>query len=150
MDTRLFDDLTRELTTGSTRRRIVKRMLGFGAGFAVAAGLGRTKVAAAAPCTYGANTCASGYVWREAFAGDLACVDPSQRDQAAYDNASQYYRTDPNGIYGSVSCLSGYVWRDAYDGDGVCVEPWVRDQVHYDNSQAPYRIEAGCAYETTT
>ncbi|HEX5499678.1 MAG TPA: hypothetical protein VFX03_10640, partial [Thermomicrobiales bacterium] len=93
---------------------------------------------------------AMGYVWREAFPGDVACVDPSQRAQAASDNANQAGRYDPNGPYGVYSCVPGYVWRDAYDGDGICVEPWVRDQVHYDNSQVANRIAPGCTYETTT
>jgi hypothetical protein len=114
---------------------------------AAAVGRSLTRGAAAQGCPYVANTCASGYVWREAYPGDVVCVYPSQRSQAASDNAAAASRVDPaNPPY----CLSGYVWRDAYDGDGVCVAPWVRDQVHSDNAQAAYRIAPGCGLQTGT
>ena len=29
---------------------------------------------------YGPNTCLNGFVWREAFLGDVVCVPPSTRD----------------------------------------------------------------------
>jgi len=35
---------------------------------------------------YGPSTCKQGYVWREAFPGDLVCVPPQTRAQAAEDN----------------------------------------------------------------
>ncbi|HEU0115874.1 MAG TPA: hypothetical protein VFQ80_14410 [Thermomicrobiales bacterium] len=152
MDSKTFDAFAIRLGAKASRRRVVTRLVQAGGAAALAAAIGRplTRVAAAQSCPYGANTCASGYVWREAFSGDVACVDPSQRDQAAFDNANQAGRVDPNGPYGIYSCVSGYVWRDAYDGDGVCVEPWVRDQVHYDNTQVAARIAPGCGYQTTT
>jgi hypothetical protein len=149
MDSKTFDRFTVRLGTTASRRRVVTRLAQTGGAAALAAVVGRPLVrgAAAQSCPYGANTCASGYVWREAFPGDVACVDPSQRSQAAFDNASAASRVDPaNPPY----CLSGYVWRDAYDGDAVCVEPWVRDQVHYDNTQVASRIAPGCGYQTTT
>lgn len=88
-----------------------------------------------------AATCISGYVWREAFPGDVVCVDPSQRDQARADNAAAVSRQDPNGAWGPQSCVSGYVWREARPEDLVCVEPWVRDQVRADNAAASSRIQ---------
>ncbi|HEU5433314.1 MAG TPA: hypothetical protein VFU81_16730 [Thermomicrobiales bacterium] len=149
MDSKTFDAFAIRFRATASRRRVVTRLAQAGGAAALAAAIGRplTRGVAAQSCPYGANTCAMGYVWREAFPGDVACVDPSQRSQAAFDNASASSRVDPaNPPY----CLSGYVWRDAYDGDAVCVEPWVRDQVHYDNSQVAARIAPGCTYETTT
>lgn len=150
MDTTAFDRLTVRFAATTSRRRLLGRIAKASAAAAVVTVAGRTaRPAAAAPCTYGAFTCQQGYVWREAFPGDVVCVEPWVRDQMAYDNANQAGRYDPNGAYGEFSCIPGYVWRDAYDGDGVCVEPWVRDQVHYDNSMAGSRIEPGCALETS-
>jgi hypothetical protein len=34
----------------------------------------------------GPNTCQSGYVWRDAYAGDVVCVTPSSRDVAKDKN----------------------------------------------------------------
>lgn len=149
MNSHTFDALVMRLGAKTSRRRVVTRAVQVGGAAALAATLGRslTESTEAANCPYGANTCASGYVWRDAFPGDVVCVDPGQRAQAASDNANAAYRVDPSN---PPYCLSGYVWRDAYDGDAVCVEPWVRDQVHYDNSQAGYRIAPGCGYQTTT
>ncbi len=150
MNATTFDALAVRLGAKTSRRRVVQRLAQAGGAAALAAALGRRSFenAAAQSCAYGPGTCASGYVWREAFPGDLVCVDPSQRDQAAADNAAAPSRVDPNGAYGPLSCVSGYVWRDAYDGDAVCVEPWVRDQVAYDNSQAAARIAPGCGGQT--
>jgi hypothetical protein len=131
MNPTTFDALSVRLGARTSRRLIVTRLAQAGGAAALAAAFGHRQFqsAAAQSCPYGPGTCASGYVWREAFPGDLVCVDPSQRDQAAADNAAAPARVDPNGAYGPLSCVSGYVWRDAYDGDAVCVEPWVRDQV---------------------
>jgi hypothetical protein len=41
---------------------------------------------------YGPNTCLQGYVWRDAFPGDVACVLPAARDQAAADNSQAKQR----------------------------------------------------------
>lgn len=150
MDGATFDALVSGFGTRSSRRGFLGRAAKIAAGAAVVSVAGRATAgrASAATCPYGAFTCQQGYVWREAFPGDIVCVEPWVRDQMAYDNANQYGRYDPNGAYGEFSCVSGYVWRDAYDGDGVCVTPETRSQVHYDNSQAAYRIEPGCALET--
>ena len=85
-------------------------------------------------------TCASGYVWRNAFPGDLICVTPKTREQAAYDNSQAAIRRDPNGAWGPYSCISGYVWRVARPEDLVCVTPETRSQTAYDNSQAAARL----------
>ncbi len=37
---------------------------------------------------YGADTCVTGYVWRDAFDGDRVCVLPETREQAKSDNAA--------------------------------------------------------------
>ena len=86
MDSKRFDTLTEDLSLGISRRRIISRLAKAGAGAALVAALGRTRSAAAQVCHHGANTCQNGYVWREAFPGDLVCVVPSQRDQTASDN----------------------------------------------------------------
>lgn len=150
MDTNTFDGLVARLGSAASRRGVLRRLAKAGAAAALVAAAGRAGLgrAAAQTCHHGAFTCASGYVWREAFPGDVVCVEPWVRDQMASDNASQAGRYDPNGPYGEFSCVSGYVWRDAYDGDGVCVEPWVRSQVHSDNALAGSRIQPGCALET--
>ena len=92
--------------------------------------------AAAAP----ADTCRQGFVWREAFAGDLVCVTPAVRAQAANDNAQAATRVQPGGgAYGPNTCLSGFVWREAAPNDLVCVTPRTRDQTVADNRQAAAR-----------
>lgn len=150
MDHATFDALSVKFAAGSTRRGFLGRLAKAGAAAALVAAAGRAGLgeAAAQSCPYGAFTCASGYVWREAFAGDIVCVEPWVRDQMAYDNANQAGRYDPYGPYGEFSCVSGYVWRDAYDGDGVCVTPQTRAQVHSDNAMAGSRIAPGCTLET--
>jgi hypothetical protein len=80
--------------------------------------------------------CLSGYVWREARAGDLVCVAPSTRSDVAADNAAAASRRLPNSVY----CVSGYVWREAYSGDLTCVVPARRSQAWADNAAAPTRV----------
>lgn len=45
---------------------------------------------------YGPNDCKTGFVWREAFDGDVVCVYPASRSRAGADNAnaakSRYYQ----------------------------------------------------------
>jgi hypothetical protein len=87
--------------------------------------------------------CASGYVWREAFPGDVVCVTPETRAQAARDNAEAEARKQPGGgEYGPNTCRSGYVWREARPEDLVCVTPEVRTQAAEDNRAAPARLAA--------
>jgi hypothetical protein len=86
------------------------------------------------PLPYGPDTCASGYVWRDAFAGDHICVTPASRNQAASDNAAAASRVNPNGAYGPNTCVNGYVWRVARSTDLVCVTPAVRTQTANENA----------------
>lgn len=124
-----------------TNRRRITKLTKF---FAFALGAMSLIVAmpqkASAGGAYGADTCKSGYVWREANADDHVCVRPSVRTQTARDNAQARYRVAPyGGPYGNNTCRSGYVWREAYSGDVVCVTPATRAQAARDNAQAPYR-----------
>lgn len=66
----------------------------------------------------GTDTCANGYVWRDAFSGDHVCVTPAQRQQAADQNAAAAGHTDGGG-----QCKTGFVWRNAGPNDKVCVSP---------------------------
>jgi hypothetical protein len=86
-----------------------------------------------------ADICVSGYVWRDAVAGDRVCVTPQTRSQAWYDNSQAHLRRNPYGAYGPYTCISGYVWRTVVPSDLVCVLPATRTQAAYDNTQAPYR-----------
>ena len=76
--------------------------------------------------------CVTGYVWRDAFRGDYACVRPSDRQQAWNDNAAAASRVAGAG----PNCKTGYVWRVARPSDLVCVRPEVRDQVRVQNKYA--------------
>ncbi|WP_433423539.1 hypothetical protein ACQP1V_15995 [Microtetraspora malaysiensis] len=99
-------------------------------------------VVAAAPASaadYGSDTCAQGYVWREARPSDHVCVTPAVRTQTAQDNAVKASRWT-NGAYGPHTCVTGYVWREAFSGDDVCVTPAVRNQVRADNADAAGRV----------
>jgi hypothetical protein len=81
--------------------------------------------------------CQQGYVWRQAFQGDMACVSPLSRDQAAADNAAaDSRRAAPD----SDACIQGYVWREANPQDHVCVTPQVRRLTAVDNGFAPKRV----------
>jgi hypothetical protein len=91
-------------------------------------------VPSAAIAQYGPDTCRQGFVWREAYAGDHACVRPWARGQVANDNAAA-----PGRILGNGRCLQGYVWREAYPGDHVCVTPDIRDRTATQTQRAPYR-----------
>lgn len=87
-----------------------------------------------------AETCRAGYVWREAFLGDLVCVTPQTRRQAARDNARADARKEPGGgAYGPDTCHPGYVWREARPEDHVCVTPQTRAQTASDNLNAAAR-----------
>jgi hypothetical protein len=85
-------------------------------------------------------TCRPGYVWRVAFTGDLVCVTPETRTQAAQDTSQANDRREPGGgASGPNTCRSGYVWREAAPDDVVCVTPEVRDQTRQDNAEAASR-----------
>jgi len=120
-------------------------------------------------CDYGPDTCINGkflspfvcrivhansmsfqgYVWREAYVGDVVCVLPATRSQAAADNAVASSRW-VNGAYGPKTCINGYVWRQADPTDYVCVLPAVRTQTWDDNAEAPYRVVCDCGAEWET
>ena len=86
------------------------------------------------------GTCRPGYVWREAYPGDLVCVTPETRAQASRDNEEAAARRQPGGgAYGPETCRPGYVWRVARPEDLVCVTPETRDQAAADNRQAAAR-----------
>src|SRR5690242_18191766 len=88
------------------------------------AGIALTSSPAAADLPYGPDTCADGYVWRDAAPNDHVCVTPGDRDAAAEQNALGLSRRSPTGgAYGPNTCASGFVWREAFGGDVVCVTP---------------------------
>lgn len=89
------------------------------------------------PLPYGPDTCADGFVWRDAIPGDHVCVVPGARATAATENASAGAHVDPAGAYGPNSCIAGYVWREAYTGDVVCVVPPRRTAVTQENADGP-------------
>jgi hypothetical protein len=97
--------------------------------------------AATAAQAYGPDTCASGFVWREATPDDHVCVIPSVRAQARRDNAQARYRvSSTNHGYGPDTCRGGYVWREASGPeDHVCVTSDVREQARSDNAAAQSR-----------
>ncbi len=87
-----------------------------------------------------ADACASGFVWREAVAGDHVCVTPFERKAAATENALAASRRNPGGgPYGPNTCLSGYVWRVVVSSDLVCVTPAERSAAAAQNSLGPSR-----------
>jgi hypothetical protein len=89
---------------------------------------------------YGPDTCAQGYVWREAYPDDHVCVRPEVRAQAAADNAAAAGNRQPGGgPYGPETCRQGLVWREARPGDQVCVPPATREQAAMDNARAAER-----------
>lgn len=103
-------------------------------------GSGDTQTNQTGVLPYGPYTCVQGYVWREAFPNDYACVTPDVRTQAWADNAQASARVSPTGgAYGSDTCIQGYVWRGARAEDHVCVLPSVRDQTQSDNAQTGAR-----------
>lgn len=74
-----------------------------------------------------ADHCVSGLVWREAFPGDIVCVHPDSRDQAAGDNAAARSRIAP--------CEQGFVPRGATRSDRACVTIAARDQASAENRE---------------
>jgi len=94
--------------------------------------------------------CKQGYIWREAFIGDVVCVEPRRRHAVLTENAQATRRARPSGgIYGPDTCLVGYVWRGARPTDHVCVLPISRDIVARENisalqSQSPCAVSNDC------
>jgi hypothetical protein len=81
--------------------------------------------------------CKEGYVFRQAFAGDKACVTAQSRAQASADNQAATAR---RASLASDACARGYVWRQATPQDHVCVTPQARDQISQDNQLSASRI----------
>lgn len=105
--------------------------------------VGAQAPAAAEPLPYGPDTCAQGFVWREARAGDVVCVTPAVRSSTAQQNGAAAQNVEPNGgAYGPDTCKQGFVWREAFSGDSVCVTPAVRSQAAADNAAAASRKAA--------
>jgi hypothetical protein len=92
---------------------------------------------------FGPDTCAQGYVWREAIPSDHVCVTPDVRSRTQQENSTAASLRDPNGAYGSNSCKPGYVWRNAFNGDAVCVTPDIRSQVAAENAAGPSHLAHG-------
>ncbi|WP_216372815.1 hypothetical protein [Streptomyces sp. 6-11-2] len=100
-----------------------------------------TSSAMATDLPYGPYTCAAGYTWRDAYAGDQVCVTPAIRTQTATENSLGPLRREPNGgIYGPDTCRPGFVWRATRPSDHVCVPPDSRDQASSDNANAVLRL----------
>jgi hypothetical protein len=105
------------------------------------------------PLDYGPDTCAPGFVWRDAFDGDHVCVTPQRRDQVAADNRQASNRTEACAVNdqeaaqglpycsfaGPAYCKQGWVWREANPADHVCVTPAERDTVRNENATAEQR-----------
>jgi hypothetical protein len=92
------------------------------------------------PAAAQSDACADGYVWREAFNGDHACVTPEARELARFDNAnSEQFRANK----GSDECVQGFVWRLAKPDDHVCVPQITREQTAQENEVAYSRLASG-------
>ena len=93
-------------------------------------------------CTHGANTCKSGYVWREAGSTDQICVTPQTRSATRFENRLHSARVNPNSVRGY--CNQGFVWREAFRGDRVCVTPSSRARARYDNRRPWSKVISSC------
>jgi hypothetical protein len=82
------------------------------------------------PRPSGPDTCESGFVWRETYPGDHACVSPQTRDQAAADNARRQL----------TPCVAPLVPRNAHSNDRFCVTQQVADDVRRDNAVVCKRL----------
>ena len=94
---------------------------------------------ALAACPFGTEQCKPGFVWREAFTGDHACVTGAVRSQARADNLQALQRVLPGGL-----CKPGFVWREANAADKVCVSGQVRTKTAQQNLAAPGNIDPLC------
>ena len=100
-----------------------------------------TLVAALSPPVAAQQVCPQGLVWREAYPGDVVCVIPPARAQAAQDNAAAAARRQPGGgAYGPTTCLPGFVWREAKPDDLVCVTPYIRARTAAENAHAAANV----------
>jgi hypothetical protein len=104
---------------------------------------------------FGPHACKQGFVWREAFAGDLVCVSPGVRGATIAENAMGPSYRQPGG---GDACKQGYEWRAARPSDHVCVPigpPYSRGRARVDNGSAvirlanPWQIARGGVHVTT-
>jgi hypothetical protein len=83
---------------------------------------------------YGPNTCASGYVFREADDLDYICVTQAVRAQTLRENASAAANKSGSG------CRTGFVPRRAWLQDETCVSPQSAAQAAADNATVLDRL----------
>ena len=101
------------------------------------------------------SSCREGFVERQAFAGDTACVEPTTRAQVASDNAAAAARVAAKNLtFGAETCAQGYVWREADRAqrgekftDKVCVALRVRQQAADDNASQRARQADGFGFQ---
>jgi hypothetical protein len=89
-----------------------------------------------APSADAAAFCKSGYVWREAFPGDFACVTPQDRQTIKDENALAGVRKVANSSF----CVSGFVWRETRPSDLTCVSTAARSREVSNNANAVFRV----------
>lgn len=94
----------------------------------------RSVVAENVPATLTAESCAPGFVWREAAPGDRVCVAPQRRQAVIQTNASgRRMATCPSGLVHRLAVAA----RPGVDrGDILCVSPAERDLVRQENAAA--------------
>jgi hypothetical protein len=106
---------------------------------------------AAYPLHSGPDTCAPGFVWREAFPDDHVCVGPQRREAVKVDNTQgpgrragvctdEMLKTQSCPFVIPDDCKQGFVWREARPEDHVCVSPQERDVVRQENATAGERL----------
>jgi hypothetical protein len=110
--------------------------------------LASAAIPAHADVYWGIDSCAQGYVWREARSTDHVCVPPATRDRTWADNAAAPTRW-VNGPYGPHTCISGFVWREAFVSDDVCTTPDMRTLAAQDNALAAGRVALADEYHCT-
>lgn len=106
-------------------------------------------ITAQAQPSYDSYVCSPGYVWRDAFDGDLVCVTPQRYAQVQDENLHTSEHIDPNALANAFTnwhdCLPGYTWRLAgphdkvdlnHQVDRVCVTIKAYDQATEENNHA--------------
>jgi len=88
----------------------------------------------------GPNSCREGFVWRNAFDGDVVCVTPARQTQVQLENANAGSTRAGSGPSGPNTCKSGFVWRAARPSDLVCVSTQSRAQVASENATVWDRV----------
>jgi hypothetical protein len=115
------------------------------------------------PLHSGPDTCAPGFVWREAFPDDHVCVSPQRRDAVKADNAKAWERREfvctpemlkaqscpfappdtckqfRDDLLIGVRFPTGWVYREARPEDHVCVTKEEHDLIQHENATANER-----------